>query len=42
MTVRVADARYHSSYNGTEYYFCCLGCKKQFEQAPERYSLTVA
>ena len=42
MTVRVADARYHSSYNGTEYYFCCLGCKEQFEQAPERYSLTVA
>ena len=42
MTVRVADARYHSSYNGTEFYFCCLGCKDQFEQAPERYSLTVA
>ena len=42
MTVRVADARYHSSYNGTEFYFCCLGCKEQFEQAPERYSLTVA
>ena len=42
MTVMVADSRYHSSYNGTTFHFCCLACKEQFEQAPERYALTVA
>ena len=42
MTVRVAESRYHSSYNGTTFHFCCLACKETFEQAPERHSLTVA
>ena len=42
MTVRVADSRYHSTYNGTTFHFCCLACKEQFEQDPERHSLTVA
>jgi len=26
-----------SSYNGQTYYFCCAGCKKQFDAAPEKY-----
>ena len=42
MTVMVADSRYHSSYNGTMFHFCCLSCKETFEQAPEMHSLTVA
>jgi xanthine dehydrogenase accessory factor len=42
MTVKVADSRYHSNYNGTTFHFCCLACKDQFEQAPEKHSLTVA
>ena len=41
MTVRVADSRYHSTYNGTTFHFCCLPCKDQFEQEPERHALTV-
>ena len=42
MTVNVADSRYHSTYSGTTFHFCCLACKDQFEQAPEKHSLTVA
>ncbi len=41
MTVRVSDSRYHSTYNGTMFHFCCLPCKEQFEQEPERHALTV-
>lgn len=41
MTVRVADSRYYTTYNGTTFHFCCLPCKEQFEQEPERYALTV-
>ena len=39
MTVNVAESRYHSSYNGTTFHFCCPSCKEQFEREPERYSL---
>ena len=42
MTVNVAESRYHSSYNGTTFYFCCLGCKEEFEQAPDSYLLQPA
>ena len=42
MTVNVAESRYHSSYNGTTLYFCCLGCKEKFEQEPGSYSLRPA
>ena len=38
MTVKVADARYMSSHNGTTFYFCCPSCKQRFEQEPHRYS----
>ncbi len=41
MTVNVAESRYHSNYNGTTFYFCCLSCKEKFEQAPDSYSLPV-
>ncbi|HUU63002.1 MAG TPA: YHS domain-containing protein [Dehalococcoidia bacterium] len=26
-----------SEYKGKTYYFCAPGCKKAFEQAPEKY-----
>ena len=42
MTVSVADSRYQSTYNGTTFHFCCIGCKEQFEQEPERHAHTVA
>ncbi len=27
-----------SEYQGTTYYFCSPGCKRQFDQNPERYA----
>ncbi len=26
-----------SNYKGKTYYFCAPGCKKKFDQAPEKY-----
>ena len=40
MTVNVAESRYHSTYNGTTFHFCCLACKEKFEQSPHSYSLS--
>ena len=34
MTVLVADAKYHSSHDGTDYWFCAPGCKKAFDANP--------
>ncbi|MCY3911471.1 MAG: XdhC family protein [bacterium] len=34
MSVLVANARYHASYNGTDYYFCAPGCQQRFEADP--------
>ena len=39
MTVDVARARYSSNHNGTTFYFCCLGCKEEFERDPDAHSL---
>jgi len=27
-----------SEYNGKTYYFCALGCKKRFDETPEKYA----
>lgn len=40
MTVEIADARHHSTYDGRETYFCCPACKKQFEREPQHYLVT--
>jgi len=32
MSVDIATARYTSERDGETYYFCCAGCKKQFEK----------
>lgn len=37
MTVDKATAKFKSDYKGTTYYFCAPGCKKAFEQNPEKY-----
>jgi xanthine dehydrogenase accessory factor len=37
MTVEVATARWKSEYNGRLYYFCAAGCKRTFDQAPEKF-----
>ncbi|MBI4787626.1 MAG: XdhC family protein [Chloroflexi bacterium] len=34
MTVEVASARYVTEYQGHKYYFCCVGCKEQFDANP--------
>jgi xanthine dehydrogenase accessory factor len=37
MIVEVATARHHSTYDGRDFYFCCAGCKRQFEGDPQAY-----
>jgi Cu+-exporting ATPase len=37
MTVDPPRAAAQSVYKGTTYYFCCAGCKKQFDAAPESF-----
>ncbi len=37
MYLRSEDAAGKSEYRGNTYYFCCSGCKHQFEQNPQRY-----
>ena len=37
MEVREAKAAATSEYKGMKYYFCAVGCKKAFDQNPEKY-----
>ena len=37
MLVNVATARYRTDVSGRTAYFCCLGCKEQFDREPARY-----
>jgi xanthine dehydrogenase accessory factor len=38
MTVTIAAARHFSQFNGKTWYFCCGGCKAQFEADPPHYA----
>ena len=38
MTVDASTARYKSEFHGSQYYFCCAGCKQKFDREPEKYS----
>ena len=38
MTVTIVGARHVSEYDGRSWYFCCGGCKSQFEANPEVYA----
>ena len=38
MSVTIATARHRSEYGGTSWYFCCGGCKKQFDADPIAYA----
>lgn len=40
MTVEPATAAAQSKYKGQTYYFCAVGCKQQFDRAPEKYVAT--
>jgi len=37
MQVEEANATVSSEYKGKKYYFCAVGCKKAFDQNPEKY-----
>ena len=37
MEVQEAKAAATSEYQGKKYYFCAVGCKKAFDQNPEKY-----
>ncbi len=38
MTVDETSAAATSEYQGTTYYFCSVGCKKEFDEHPEQYA----
>ena len=42
MTVDEKSAAGSSTYKGKQYFFCCPGCQKQFDQQPETYLRNVA
>jgi len=37
MEVEESQAAATSEYKGKKYYFCAVGCKKAFDQNPEKY-----
>ena len=37
MEVEESKAAVTSEYKGKKYYFCAVGCKKAFDQDPEKY-----
>jgi YHS domain-containing protein len=37
MDVKEETAKYTTTYKGKTYYFYALGCKKVFEENPEKY-----
>ena len=37
MEVEESEAAATSEYKGKTYYFCAVGCKKAFDQDPEKY-----
>jgi xanthine dehydrogenase accessory factor len=37
MTVAQGEAKHLSEYRGETYYFCCAGCKHEFDRQPEAY-----
>ena len=37
MDVEEKTAKYKSEYRGIIYYFCAPGCKKAFDENPEKY-----
>ena len=41
MTVHSATAGYFSEYRGRTYYFCCAGCKQEFDEQPEAHTTTL-
>ncbi|MGA3087820.1 MAG: XdhC family protein [Terriglobales bacterium] len=42
MLVNVDGARYRAQHQGSEVYFCCVGCKQAFDRQPEKYLLSLS
>jgi P-type Cu+ transporter len=42
MSVATAGAKHRSEYAGETFYFCCAGCKTQFDAEPARYAKTAS
>lgn len=42
MLVEVTSARHVVEHDGGRYYFCCAGCKRAFEEEPEKYAERVS
>jgi len=38
MTVSAEKAEFTSEYKDKTYYFCASGCKKRFDEDPEKYA----
>ncbi len=38
MDVEEKSAKWVSEYKGKKYYFCAPGCKKEFDENPEKYA----
>lgn len=38
MELTVDEAKFSSEYQGKSYYFCSEGCKKHFDNNPEKYA----
>lgn len=38
MSVDTAAAKHRSTHDGTDYYFCCAGCKTKFDADPAKYT----
>ena len=38
MTVEIATAKYLSEHRGQKAYFCCAGCKENFDRTPEKFT----
>lgn len=39
MQVNAGAAKFKSQHHGTTVYFCCAGCKQNFDKQPEKYAL---
>jgi YHS domain-containing protein len=37
MTVNENSAKYVSEYKGKKYFFCAPGCKKMFDEKPDKF-----
>jgi YHS domain-containing protein len=37
MSVTAASSAHPFEYQGTTYYFCCAGCRREFEKNPTAY-----